>query len=225
MIAAKEFKPEIIKRAYNRRSWVYSKTVARMEWSYHLTALDMAKIKPGETILEVAVGPGLTITELAARTGKATKIYGVDTSTGMLALAKQNLVAHGFSNFELKEADSRHLPFDDHSFDVLYNGYMLDLIPEQDMPGILNEFYRVLKPGGRMILLNMSKRDTSVRTSRETLYSILPAKFVLYVLGGCRPVLMEDMTKNAGFEKISRAFLEGKFPSEVVIAMKPNAQS
>ena len=225
MIAAKEFKSEVIKRAYNRRSWVYSKTVARMEWGYHLAALEVAKIKPGETILEVAVGPGLTITELAARTGKATKVHGVDTSTGMLALAKQNLTSHGFSNFELKEADSRHLPFDDHSFDVLYNGYMLDLIPEQDMPGILNEFYRVLKPGGRMILLNMSKRDGSVQTSRETLYSILPAKFVLYVLGGCRPVLMEGMTKRAGFENINRTFLDGKFPSEIVIATKPSMQA
>jgi ubiquinone/menaquinone biosynthesis C-methylase UbiE len=223
MIAAKEFKPEVIKRAYNRRSWVYSKTVAQMEWSYHLAALDVANVRTGEKILEVAVGPGLTITELARRTGRETKIYGVDTSTGMLALAQQNLVAHGFSNFELKEADSRHIPFEDNTFDVLYNGYMLDLIPERDMPMILNEFYRVLKPGGRMVLLNMSKPNESVRTSREKLYSILPAKFVLYVLGGCRPVLMEGMTKAAGFQKVSRTYLEGKFPSEVVLAVKPQA--
>src|SRR5512138_39159 len=123
MIAAKEFTPENIKRAYNRRSWVYSKTVAQMEWSYHLAALDKAGIQNGEKILEVAVGPGLTITELAKRVGKATRIYGVDTSTGMLALTEQNLLTHGFSNFELKEADSRQLPFEDNTFDVLYNGY------------------------------------------------------------------------------------------------------
>ncbi len=225
MIAAKEFKPEVIKRAYNRRSWVYSKTVAQMEWAYHLAALDMANIKAGEKILEVAVGPRLTITELARRTGKETKIYGIDTSTGMLELAKQNLITHGFSNFELKEADSRKLPFEDNTFDVLYNGYMLDLIPEQDMPQILREFYRVLKPGGRMILLNMSKRDETVKTSRETLYSILPAKFVLYFLGGCRPVLMKDVAKTTGFENVIRSFLDGKFPSEVVMATKPQTQS
>ncbi len=224
MIAAKEFRPEIIKQAYNRRSWLYSKTVARMEWGYHLAALDRANIRTGEKILEVAVGSGLTLTELATRADPATKIYGIDTSTGMLALAKQNLMAHGFSNFELKEADSRKLPFEKNTFDVLYNGYMLDLIPERDMPKILAEFYRVLKPGGRMILLNMSKRDESVRTFRESLYSALPAKLVLYVLGGCRPVLMEGATKAAGFENIQRTFLAGKFPSEVVLATKPVTQ-
>ncbi len=220
MIAAKEFKPEVIKRAYNRRSWVYSKTVAQMEWTYHLTALDQANIKTGEKVLEVAVGPGLTIVELAKRAGSDTRIYGIDTSTGMLSLAEQNLRTHGFSNFQLKEADSRQLPFEDNTFDVLYNGYMLDLIPEQDMPKILSEFHRVLKPGGRMILLNMSKRDASTRTSRETLYSVLPAKLVLYVLGGCRPVLMERMVKDARFEDINRTYLDGKFPSEIVTAVK-----
>lgn len=221
MIAAKEFPPEVIKRAYNRRSWVYSKTVAQMEWSYHLTALDLANIQVGETILEVAVGPGLTFTQLARHVGRETKIFGVDTSTSMLALTNQKLISQGFSNFELKEADSRQLPFGDNTFDLLYNGYMLDLIPERDMPTILHEFYRVLKPGGRMVLLNMSKRDESTKTSRETLYSILPAKLVLYLLGGCRPVLMERLTETTGFKNIRRVYLGGKFPSEVVIATKP----
>ena len=224
MIAAKEFTPETIKRAYNRRSWVYSKTVAQMEWAHHLSALEMANIKTGEKVLEVATGPGLTIVELSKRIGRETKIYGIDTSTGMLSLAEKNLLAHGFSNFQLKEADSRHLPFENNMFDFLYNGYMLDLIPVQDMPKILNEFYRVLKPGGRMILLNMSKRDEATKTSRETLYSILPAKFTLYVLGGCRPVLMENMVNAAGFENTVRVFLDGKFPSEIITAAKPSTQ-
>lgn len=221
MIAAKEFKPEIIKRAYNRRSWIYSKTVAKMEWGYHLTALEKANIQKGEKVLEVAVGPGPAIVELAKRTGKETTIYGIDTSTGMLSLAEQNLRAHGFSNFQLKEADSRKLPFEDNSFNFLYNGYMLDLIPEEDMPKILQEFHRVLKPGGRMVLLNMSKKNESIRTSREVIYSLLPAKVALYILGGCRPVLMENMVKVSRFENIERIYLEGKFPSEIVAATKP----
>jgi demethylmenaquinone methyltransferase/2-methoxy-6-polyprenyl-1,4-benzoquinol methylase len=222
MIAAREFTQDVIKRAYDRRSWAYSKTVARMEWPYHLKALDMAAIQPGETILEVAVGPGLTITELARRAGRENRVQGVDTSTGMLRLAKDHLLAHGFWNFELKEADGRQLPFEENTFDVLYNGYMLDLIPERDMPDILNEFHRVLKPGGRMILLNMSKENTETNTLREAIYSTLPAWFVLYFLGGCRPVLMEEAVNKAGFEKTTRTFLDGRFPSEIVLAAKPH---
>lgn len=221
MIAAKEFTAEVIKRAYNRRSWLYSKTIAQMEWEHHVTALKEANIKAGEKILEVAVGPGLTIVELAKRAGRQTMIYGVDTSSRMLSLTEQNLHSHGFSNFQLKEADCRELPFENNTFDFLYNGYMLDLIPVQDMPKILNEFYRVLKPGGQMILLNMSKPDLSTKAPRERLYEVLPDKLVLYLLGGCRPVLMEGGVRNTGFENVTRTYLEGKFPSEIVKANKP----
>jgi demethylmenaquinone methyltransferase/2-methoxy-6-polyprenyl-1,4-benzoquinol methylase len=147
-------------------------------------------------------------------------IFGIDTSTSMLALAKQNLLSHGLSNFQLKEADSRQLPFDDHTFDMLYNAYMLDLIPVQDMSGILKEFRRVLRPGGRLVLLNMSKRNEATLTAREKIYRLMPAKLTLYLMGGCRPVLMEAPAKATGFQDVSRVFLDGKAPSEVVLARK-----
>jgi ubiquinone/menaquinone biosynthesis C-methylase UbiE len=221
MIPAKELDLQFIKRAYNYRSWVYSKTVAPLEWSNHLTAIQKAEIKPGEKVLEVAVGPGFTLTELAKLVGGQTKIYGVDLSTSMLDLTREQLAAHGFSNFDLREADCRKLPFDDHTFDVLYNGYMLDLIPVEDMSGILQEFQRVLKPGGRMILLNMSKQDKMVVTPREKLYTRLPASLALYVMGGCRPVLMKDLVEAAHFQSVQRVFLDGRFPSEIVMGTKP----
>jgi demethylmenaquinone methyltransferase/2-methoxy-6-polyprenyl-1,4-benzoquinol methylase len=98
---------------------------------------------------------------------------------------------------------------------------MLDLIPAQDMPGILAEFRRVLKPGGRLVLLNMSKADEAP-TSREWLYQHLPAPLVLYLMGGCRPVLMEAPVKAAGFEAVERTFIGGRAPSEIVRARKPS---
>jgi demethylmenaquinone methyltransferase/2-methoxy-6-polyprenyl-1,4-benzoquinol methylase len=65
----------------------------------------------------------------------------------MLEMTRQRMLTNGFHNLVLKEADCRNLPFEDNSFDLLYNGCMLDLIPEQDMPQILAEFKRVLRPG------------------------------------------------------------------------------
>jgi ubiquinone/menaquinone biosynthesis C-methylase UbiE len=219
MIETKQFNPQDVRHVYNNRSWIYSKTVAPMEWPYHRLALEQAAIKRGEKVLEVAVGPGLTFLELARQVGKETKIYGVDLSTKMLEMTTSRLRAYGYSKFELREADCRNLPFEDISFDVIYISYMLDLIPLADMPTILGEFKRVLRPGGRLVLLNMSKADETL-TLREKIYQRLPANFVLYVLGGCRPVLMERPTQAAGFTNVQRSFLPGKAPSEIILARK-----
>jgi demethylmenaquinone methyltransferase/2-methoxy-6-polyprenyl-1,4-benzoquinol methylase len=221
MIKANEYQPETVKQAYNRRSWLYSKTVAPMEWEYHLLALDQARIQPKEKVLEVAVGPGLTFLELARRVGKDTPLYGMDLSTGMLQLTEQRLRANGFSQFHLKEGSASQIPFESSAFDVLYNGYMLDLIPEAEMPGILAEFRRVLRPGGRLVLLNMSKPDRETTIFREKLYRLLPPSLVLYLMGGCRPVLMEELVKRSGFSSVQRTYLGGKAPSEIVTAAKP----
>ena len=221
MIKANEYQPQMVKQAYNRRGWIYSKTVAPMEWEYHLLALEQARIQPKEKALEVAVGPGLTFLELARRVGKDTTLYGMDLSTGMLHLTEQRLKANGFSQYQLKEGSASQIPFESNTFDVLYNGYMLDLIPELEMPGILAEFSRVLRPGGRLVLLNMSKPDRETVIFREKLYQMLPPSLVLYLMGGCRPVLMEELVKRAGFGEVQRTFIGGKAPSEIVWAIKP----
>lgn len=96
----------------------------------------------------------------------------------MLQITQEKLSQAGLSNFELREADCKEIPFEDNSFDVLYNGYMLDLIPLDGLSVVLAEFKWVLKPGGRLILLNMSKKDDQI-TRAEKLYQSLPAKIVL----------------------------------------------
>jgi demethylmenaquinone methyltransferase/2-methoxy-6-polyprenyl-1,4-benzoquinol methylase len=138
----------------------------------------------------------------------------------MLKITKKLVHKNGYNNFELKEANSRNLPFKDNFFDVLYNAYMLDLITLQDMSSVLNEFKRVLKPGGRLVLLNMSKPDET-KSLHEKLYQLLPSKLVLYLAGGCRPVLMENSVNDSGFQNVSRSFLSGRNPSEIVVAVKP----
>lgn len=220
MIQTKAYSPLQVKRAYNSRSWAYSKLVAPAEFKHHLRAIGSADIRPGSKVLEVAVGPGLAFLELAKRVGQETTIYGVDISPSMLRLTRDRAEANGYHNIELKEADCRSLPFEDHTFDLVYNGYMLDLIPLEDMPGMLSEFKRVLRPGGKMVLLNMSKESDAL-TMREKLYQVLPTGVVLYLMGGCRPVMMESPVRSAGMQDVSRTFIKEGMPSEIVIATKP----
>jgi demethylmenaquinone methyltransferase/2-methoxy-6-polyprenyl-1,4-benzoquinol methylase len=99
---------------------------------------------------------------------------------------------------------------------------MLDLIPLRDLPVVLEQFKRVLKPGGRLALVNMSKPDACQRTWWESVYQWLPRRWVPYLLGGCRPVVMAGLVKDVGFEEVRREFVPSFFlPSEVVTATKP----
>ena len=78
--------------------------------------------------------------KLTKKVGADTHIYGVDLSTRMLQITQEKLSQAGLSNFELREADCKEIPFEDNSFDVLYNGYMLDLIPLDGLSVVLAEF-------------------------------------------------------------------------------------
>ena len=152
MIEAGRYSTSDVRTIYSRRSRVYSKTIAPLEFPNHVKAIERAVIRSDEVVLEVAVGPGLAMTEIAKYVGPPNKVQGVDISPGMLAVARKTLEAAGVTNVELSEGSALELHFPDNTFDVLYNAYMLDLILLADMPRILNEFKRALKPGGRLIL-------------------------------------------------------------------------
>ncbi len=97
---------------------------------------------------------------------------------------------------------------------------MLDLIPLGEMPDVLGEFLRVLKPGGRLALVNFSKRAAGRRTLWEKFYEALPRRWVPYLAGGCRPVVMAETVQRVGFRDLRRRFVAGFIPSEVLIARK-----
>jgi demethylmenaquinone methyltransferase/2-methoxy-6-polyprenyl-1,4-benzoquinol methylase len=186
-----------------------------------MLGLEKAGIFPQDKVLEVAVGPGIALTEILKTVDRTTVVYGVDLSPKMLEKARRRVSAAGYANVDLQEADARQLPFPDGTFDVLYNSYMLDLIPLTDLPVVLAEFRRVLKPGGRLVLVNMSKESEGVRTWYERLYQGLPPRLVSYLMGGCRPVLTEGLVREAGFCEVKRDYIRQLLTSEIVTARMP----
>ena len=212
------FRINAIQSAYNLWSLFYGSIVVPMERKPRLRGIELAAIQPQDRILEVAVGTGAALLEMLKRVDKANVVHGVDLTPRMLEKAERTVAKAGYTNMDLRLGDARSLPFDDNAFDVLFNSYMLDLIPLADMPTVLGEFRRVLKKNGRLIMVNMSKEHRI--TLWERLYQATPARLVPYLYGVCRPVLMEEPTKAAGFREVQREFVKNIISSEVLVARK-----
>ncbi|MCA9935385.1 MAG: methyltransferase domain-containing protein [Ardenticatenaceae bacterium] len=178
--------------------------------------LELAAIQDGEVVLEVAVGTGLTFYEVLQHNRNG-RVEGIDLTPEMLAQAQQKAAQTGHSNYDLRVGDAYKLDYDDAAFDVLINNYMFDMLPEADFSQVLAEFQRVLRPGGRLVLVNMAKATHWYQTLWETMYRIQPRW-----LGGCRSVSLSVPLNAAGFQVEQREFVsQMTFPSEVILAIKP----
>jgi ubiquinone/menaquinone biosynthesis C-methylase UbiE len=203
-----------IRRAYDFFSYFYGFTVSKLERQSIARGLEKAKAVPGERVLEVAVGTGATFAKLLEQVGNNGLAVGLDVAPRMLAATRQRV-----RNANLVQADARHLPFAAGSFDLLWSSYFLDLIPTEQLAGVLNEFYRVLRHGGRLQLVNFSKEGERL-TLWERIYVHTPQRLVPYLFGSCRPIRIEPFLREAGFVNIEREFMSGGMSSEVVLARK-----
>lgn len=212
ILSAKLNKKQIVK-VYSGKASVYDGWGYLTETNARVRSLALANITDGETILEVAVGTGLTFREILHANPHGTN-YGVDLTPAMLEKAKAKAAKTGATNYTLSVGDAYKLNFSDHRFDLLVNNYMFDLLPEEDFGKVLQEFKRVLKPGGRIVLVNMTPGEKFPQTFWDTVYRIQPSW-----MGGCRGVLLEEPMRAAGFKNIHRERLsQFSFPSEILTA-------
>lgn len=214
ILEARLTRDEII-RKYNRIASIYDLFGILMEWKARQRALDLASLHDGERVLEVALGTGLNFVEILKR-NSCGWVDGIDISMKMLERAKKRISKTRKENYTLYLCDCRHLPFEDGTFDVLMNQYMFDILPIEDFIPILSEFKRVLKGGGRVVLVNMTKGEKWLNQIYEEIYKLKPP-----LLAGCRGVLVKPFLEKIGFKEIEREFVSQLgFPSEVVRGIK-----
>ena len=200
-----------VKDVYSQMAPVYDIWGSLTETKARQRAISLANIKNGEAVLEVAVGTGLTFQEILQANPDGENI-GIDLTPAMLEKAKSKALKSGANNFKLVIGDAYHLQFPDAHFDLLMNNYMFDLLPEEDFLTVLKEFKRVLKPGGRLVLINMTRSDR--QKFWEGVYRFNPS-----LLGGCRGVLLTDYLLKVGFTQITRELVSQLgFQSEVISA-------
>ena len=174
-------------------------------------ALDLAH---GLRILSVGVGTGKDLGQIIAATSPDGIAYGLDISPVMLHLTQERTAA------PVCQADARQLPYASHSFDRLYAAYVLDLLPYADLPGLIDDFFRVLKSGGRMVITALTGGvdlpSRALVAAWKGVFALSPA-----MCGGCRPLELLDIVREAGFKQVEReVIVQLGIPSEIIVATK-----
>jgi arsenite methyltransferase len=202
----------------------------------------LAKLSPGETVLDLGSGGGIDVLLSAKRVGPTGKAYGLDMTDEMLALARENQRKAGIENVEFLKGEMENIPLPDNSVDVVISNCVINLSADKDR--VLREAFRVLKPGGRFAVSDVVVRGdipADIRRSVEL--------WVGCVAGALEESEYRTKLEIAGFEAIdieptrvykvedARQFLtgqgvdvdtvasmvDGKFMSAFVRAKKPGA--
>lgn len=208
------------KKSYDRLSASYDYFAGVFEQKYRDMALQQLNLKRGECALEIGFGTGHCLQQMAQAVGEEGKVYGIDISSGMLKATKRRLEkARLLDRVELTCDDAIEMPFPDNKFDAAFSSFTLELFDSPEIPKVLGEVKRVLKPGGRVGIVSMSKEDGASPLLK--LYEWFREKLPQYV--DCRPIYLQESVKEAGFEiqYEARVSLLG-LPGEIVIGVLPN---
>lgn len=216
--------PEGSKKKYDVSSGFYHLIMGVWEIKPNCEAIELASLQPGEDVLDVAFGTGWCIEHIMDKV--ETDVYGIDFSRGMCEKCVMNLEKQGVQHMaNLVEGDATRLPFQDASFDVVFSTFLLDLLPQADIPRVLSEMKRVLRPDGRIVAMTLTKEGGGVskgmRWLYECFYDLWPT------IGGyrpsSRPIFLAEAVKTAGFqikrEKMTHIPLF-YFPVKIVVAHK-----
>jgi len=207
------------KASYDKMSPAYDYFAGIFERNYRNLALKRLNVARGETVLEVGFGTGHCLRQMAEAVGEEGKVYGIDISSGMLAISRRRLERAGLWNrVELTCDDATKMPYTDDKFDAVFTSFALELFDLPEIPQVLAEIRRVLKPNGRVGVVSMSKEGGTSILVRS--YEWMHEKLPQYV--DCRPIYVEQSIKDAGFviQHKERVSLLG-LPGDIVIGTKP----
>jgi demethylmenaquinone methyltransferase/2-methoxy-6-polyprenyl-1,4-benzoquinol methylase len=205
------------KAFYNKIARVYDLLAERSEQPMRDAGFVRLAPQPGEHLLEIGFGTGHTLVRLAQAVGPHGKVYGVDLAENMVEATREELAKGKLLNrAELVCGDAEHLPYEDDSLDGIIMVFTLELFDTPDIERVLGECRRVLRLGGRIVVVGISKEGRSGLLVRafEWTHRHFPN------LMDCRPIFVRRALVSAGFE-IEDAKVDHMWvPVEVVLGTK-----
>ncbi len=147
---------ESIKKIYAGYSNVYDALFKRFFYPRIKHAISYMDIKPGERILDVGVGTGLSFSVFP----KYCKVVGIDLSTEMLSKAKEKIAVNHLNNIKLMSMDAMCVGFKDDSFDKVFISHVVSVVP--DPYKVMSEVKRVCRKGGQVVIVNHFKSKNKV---------------------------------------------------------------
>jgi len=155
----------------------------------------LAKLNPGEVVLDLGSGGGIDVLLSAKRVGPTGKAYGLDMTDEMLALANENKRKAGAENAEFLRGEIEHIPLPDNSVDVIISNCVINLSADKD--AVLREAFRVLKPGGRLAVSDVVTRGEVNPQIRQNILL-----WVGCVAGALEESEYRDKLVSAGFQQV-----------------------
>lgn len=210
---------EDARESYNRLSRWYDVIAGSTEKKYRDWGLEKLSAQPGEKILEIGFGTGHCLVSLAKAVGENGRVIGLDISDGMLAIAHERLEQEGLNDrVDLHLGDAASLDFIETArLDGVFMSFTLELFDNPEIPRVLQECHRILKPGGRLAVVSMTKTNPPGLAVR--MYEWFHERMPNYA--DCRPIFARQALEANGF-KIQDASLSSMWglPVEIVLGTK-----